>query len=198
MTSSPSGGTARPRGRGAATRRALLDAARELFATDGYEGTTVRAVAERAGVNQALLFRHFGSKDALFAEAVTEPATALLHAGPPEELLGRVLTAMLADDRDAGLFLAALRSGGLAEAVGAEVGGGYQRAFAALAETGEPDDAAVRADLLLAWLLGLALARSVLRTPALAAADPDTVCAHVVRTARTLVGPAVAPPPEPR
>jgi AcrR family transcriptional regulator len=196
MTASPPGGTARPRERGAATRRALLDAARELFAADGYERTTVRAVAERAGVNQALLFRHFGSKDALFAEAVTEPATALLHAGPPGELLGRVLAAMLADDRDAGLLLAALRSGsGLAEAVGAEVGGGYERAFAALAATSDPDDAALRADLLLAWLLGLALARGVVRTPALAAADPAAVCAHMTRAARELLGPAVAPEP---
>src|SRR5690242_4388711 len=92
---------ARPRD-SAATRRALLAAGRELFADAGYEGTTVRAVAERAGVNQALLFRHFGSKEGLFAEAVTGEALDLLAAGPPEQVLPRTLAAIMATDDNAG------------------------------------------------------------------------------------------------
>jgi AcrR family transcriptional regulator len=47
------------------TRARILAAARELFERLGTRGTTTREVAERAGVNEATLFRHFGSKRAL-------------------------------------------------------------------------------------------------------------------------------------
>ena len=49
------------------TRAKILAAARELFECNGTRGTTTREVAERAGVNEATLFRHFGSKRALLA-----------------------------------------------------------------------------------------------------------------------------------
>jgi AcrR family transcriptional regulator len=47
------------------TRAKILAAARELFERNGTRGTTTREVAEKAGVNEATLFRHFGSKRAL-------------------------------------------------------------------------------------------------------------------------------------
>ena len=47
------------------TRARILGAAREIFERNGTRGTTTREVAERAGVNEATLFRHFGSKAAL-------------------------------------------------------------------------------------------------------------------------------------
>jgi AcrR family transcriptional regulator len=43
------------------TRERILVAAREIFEHNGTRGTTTREVAERAGVNEATLFRHFGS-----------------------------------------------------------------------------------------------------------------------------------------
>lgn len=48
-----------------ATRTRILAAAREIFERKGSRGTTTREVAERAGVNEATLFRHFGTKQAL-------------------------------------------------------------------------------------------------------------------------------------
>ena len=62
--------TRRPRGE---ARRLLLDAARDLFARQDYRGTTTREIAEAAGVAEHLLFRHFGSKAALFREALVVP-----------------------------------------------------------------------------------------------------------------------------
>ena len=47
------------------TRSRILLAARDLYEERGTRGTTTREVAERAGVNEATLFRHFGSKAAL-------------------------------------------------------------------------------------------------------------------------------------
>ena len=185
------------------TRRALLAAAEELFTGAGYDRTSVRAIADRAGVNQALLFRYFGNKEALFAQVVAAQALEVLHGGPPEELLERTLRSILSRDGDGGtgpvpagrtvrggLFDSALRSAGSSEAVDAvrdELGSAYTDAFTALA-AGDGGDAALRAELLLGWMLGLHLVRNVFRTPAGAAADDDAVVAHVARAAATLLG----------
>ena len=48
------------------TRETILDAAEETFAKSGYAGTALREIANKAGVNQALLHHYFGSKDGLF------------------------------------------------------------------------------------------------------------------------------------
>ena len=58
------------------TRAKILAAARELFERNGTRGTTTREVAEKAGVNEATLFRHFGSKRALL-DAMREQACGL-------------------------------------------------------------------------------------------------------------------------
>jgi AcrR family transcriptional regulator len=65
----------RPRG---APRKLLLDAARSLFARQDYRSTTTREIAEAAGVTEHLLFRHFGSKAALFREALVLPFTSFV------------------------------------------------------------------------------------------------------------------------
>ncbi|WP_156687424.1 TetR/AcrR family transcriptional regulator [Mycobacterium sp. Marseille-P9652] len=62
----------RPRG---APRGLLLDAGRALFARRDYRSTTTREIAQAAGVTEHLLFRHFGSKAALFREALVAPFT---------------------------------------------------------------------------------------------------------------------------
>lgn len=67
--------TRRPRG---APRRLLLDAARDLFARQDYRSTTTREIAEAADVTEHLLFRHFGTKAALFREALVLPFTNFL------------------------------------------------------------------------------------------------------------------------
>jgi AcrR family transcriptional regulator len=65
----------RPRGE---PRRLLLDAARTLFAHQDYRGTTTREIAQAAGVSEHLLFRYFGSKAALFREALVLPFTSFV------------------------------------------------------------------------------------------------------------------------
>jgi len=53
-----------------ATRSALLGAAVEIFARDGFDGATVGAIAGRAGVNRAMISYHFGGKRGLYAAAL--------------------------------------------------------------------------------------------------------------------------------
>jgi AcrR family transcriptional regulator len=55
------------------TRDEILVASRVLFAERGFAGTTVRAVAEAAGVHAALVHHHFHSKESLFVEALGTP-----------------------------------------------------------------------------------------------------------------------------
>ncbi|TYB50705.1 TetR/AcrR family transcriptional regulator [Nonomuraea sp. PA05] len=56
----------------AATRAALLEAAREEFAAYGVAGARVDRIAERAGVNKERIYGHFGSKEKLFDTVVNE------------------------------------------------------------------------------------------------------------------------------
>jgi AcrR family transcriptional regulator len=69
----------RTRRKAADVRRLLLDAAREVFEANGYGGATTREIARRAGINEVLLFRHFGNKANLFGETVFEPFAQLLR-----------------------------------------------------------------------------------------------------------------------
>lgn len=59
--------------RRARTAQRILAAAREEFAARGYEGATVRGIAQRAGVHASLVMQHYGSKAALFATAAELP-----------------------------------------------------------------------------------------------------------------------------
>lgn len=72
------------------TRNRILAAARAVYEHNGTRGTTTREVADRAGVNEATLFRHFGSKAALLA-AMREHACDL-------ETFREVVAALSGDD----------------------------------------------------------------------------------------------------
>jgi AcrR family transcriptional regulator len=57
-----------------ARKRSILDAARRAFTETGdMNGTTIRAIAERGGISEGVIYRHFESKDQLFYEAVVDP-----------------------------------------------------------------------------------------------------------------------------
>ncbi|MEU8138391.1 TetR/AcrR family transcriptional regulator [Streptodolium elevatio] len=65
--------TERPRRRdAAASRKALLDAARALFGERGYDRTTLRDIGDRAGVDAALVARYYGNKAGLYLAAIEE------------------------------------------------------------------------------------------------------------------------------
>jgi len=64
---------------GSATKRAaILDAARELFMTDGFDRTSVDAIAARAAVSKRTVYDYFGDKRALLLAVVTESSAALM------------------------------------------------------------------------------------------------------------------------
>lgn len=85
-------------GSGALTKQAIGRAARRLFATQGYAGTSVRAIAAAAGADPALVIRHYGSKERLFLETVAiEGRFEHVTSGPLETLGERLVTSLLTE-----------------------------------------------------------------------------------------------------
>ncbi len=171
-----------------ATRHALITAARDLFSGDGFDRTTVRGIADRAGVNQALLFRYFGTKEGLFAEAIRGDALALLDSVPRHELLERTVEVLFDPESAhiAGPLLALLRGSSRVD-VRDEITEVYIAAFAELVDSPDRADAMLRAQLFLAWLLGIALIPATL--PEGHRIDTAAAQAHVLRAARALLNP---------
>jgi len=56
-----------PRLSAEARKEAIVDAVRDVFAEKGFDGTTTRELAKAAGVSEALLYKHFPSKESLYA-----------------------------------------------------------------------------------------------------------------------------------
>jgi AcrR family transcriptional regulator len=69
------------RGGAAATRQAILEAARELFAAHGVDGVSVRDIAASAGVNHALVHRYFGAKSEMVTAILASEAEVMSSMG---------------------------------------------------------------------------------------------------------------------
>jgi AcrR family transcriptional regulator len=74
---SPDNDAAPPRRRAylpaAERRQSILDAAQGVFVRNNLQGARTRDIAKAADINQAVIFEHFASKEALFQEAVVQP-----------------------------------------------------------------------------------------------------------------------------
>lgn len=68
------------------TKRRLKDAATEEFAAGGLHGTTMDAIAKRAGINKERLYNYFGNKDQLFATVLADELARVAAAVPLESL----------------------------------------------------------------------------------------------------------------
>lgn len=63
-------------------RRRIIQAAMGLFARQGFKATTTRQIAERAGINEALIFRHFPSKEDVYWAVINDTCQAGLKRRP--------------------------------------------------------------------------------------------------------------------
>lgn len=82
------------------TRQEIVDAARGIFATSGYRGATIRAIADAADVDPALIHHYFGAKEKLFAATLEFPEDAPARlvsalAGPADGIGERLTRAYL-------------------------------------------------------------------------------------------------------
>jgi AcrR family transcriptional regulator len=78
-------------------RESILHAARAVFVRQGYSGARTKDIATEAGINEALIYRHFQSKEELFDSAVIEPLERWMSTYP--HLGEKIPRAVRAEDR---------------------------------------------------------------------------------------------------
>ncbi|MFJ3958671.1 TetR family transcriptional regulator [Arthrobacter sp. NPDC090010] len=182
------------RGGGGDTRERILSAARTLFAEHGFDGTSLRQVAREAGVDPALVHHFFEGKDELFALSIELPADpsqvlAGVTSDDPgkrsEEIVRAVLTLWESPAQHRlvaflrGTIGSRTRTAMLREVVGRTI---LARVTAGL--SGSPEELALRGDLVASQMVGLMLARYVVRLEPLASASPEDVVRLIAPTVR--------------
>lgn len=184
-----------PRRNAAATKAAILAAARRAFAQSGYDGAGLREIAAAAGVTAMMVKRYFGSKEELFAEVVSDTmkdpvilSAANLAAPDFAAALARSLVTVTtpgATPLDGFLVLFHSASSLSAGKIGRDwIGRGHQ---ATLEKMIGGEHAVERAGLFLALVAGLQVIRQMIQIEALAEADPQTLEALLTPMIRHLV-----------
>jgi AcrR family transcriptional regulator len=165
-----------------ATKAAILVAARERFASDGYERATIRAIAADAGIDPSMVMRYYGNKEKLFAAAAEfDLRLPDVSAIPPAELGVALARHFLHRwEGDEGLS-ALLRAAATNEAAAARMRElfGAQLLPVAAAACPDPADAPRRAGLVASQMLGLAMCRFVLRLPPVVTLPAEEAAAWV-------------------
>lgn len=169
------------------TRGQILEAAREAFADAGFNGATIRAIARRAHVDPALVLHYFGSKEALFNEAIDLPVDITQLAA---EVLGPGLAG--AGERLARIFLGIWETGPahrqlravLRAAVSHEEAARRMRTviegdILAMAAASAGPGSRIRFELAASHLVGLAFARYIIGVEPLASVDRERLAAAV-------------------
>ena len=164
------------------TREAILREARQSFGSAGFSGTTIRGVARAAGVDPALVHHYFGTKDELFAAALELPfdpsvvVPALLAEGLDGlgERVVRTFLGIWDATPGQGPLLALLRSAVSDERAAQSVRDFITKVvLGPLARASGADGAELRASLAASQVVGLAMARYVVRLEPLASASAD-------------------------
>ena len=153
------------------TRDRILTVARDLFARNGFDNTSIRSIAAEAGVDGALVHHYFGTKTQLFAAAIHIPIDPMSVIGPlrevPVEEIGHVLPSLLLPLWDSEMgkgFIATLRSllagsdvsmvrSFLQDVIAAEVGSRVDS---------PPGTGRVRVQFVASQLVGVVMARYIL------------------------------------
>lgn len=170
------------------TRDVILEAARQVFAERGYDGATVRGVAAQAGVDPALLYHYFGSKQQLFVAAMEIPYTweasiPALASGPRDQIGERLVRLMLGlweDPEINPLFMGVVRSAATDPNAAAMVRHLLAKGpLVALAQAIDAPDGELRAMLAASHVMGVALLRYILRVEPMASTDIETLAGMI-------------------
>jgi AcrR family transcriptional regulator len=171
------------------TRQSILEAARKVFAENGYDKASVRAIAAEAQVDPALIHHYFGTKEKLFLETMHSPVNPAVEvpkaiAGPRDEVGGRLVALVLSvwDSPRGAAALALLRS-----AMSSDWTARLMREFVvtqvlrrAITELDiDEKEAPTRAALVATQIAGLAMVRYVLKVEPVASAEPALLVAAI-------------------
>ena len=91
--------TRKPKGEGHSRRGEILMAAERIFVEHGYEGATIRKIADEVGLSSTALYMHFADKGAIlqeicrdaFARLIASNSAVADEAAPPEQRLRRMI-----------------------------------------------------------------------------------------------------------
>jgi AcrR family transcriptional regulator len=148
----------------AATRAAILKAARRRFASEPFEQVGLREVAADAGVDAALIARYFGSKEELFHEVVNDcPDVSSVWAGARGTFGARAMERITGEGKDdgfEGIFIA-LRSTASPRASHIAREAMRRHILDPIAEWLGGEDRDARARLLLAYFMGGVVSRAM-------------------------------------
>ena len=179
------------RGGGADTRSLIQDAARRQFSELGYDRTSLRQVAQEAGVDPALVSHFFGTKEQLFRTVVGFPlnpsdGVAAVVAGPPDQAglrLARFVLGALETESTRQRIIGLVRG-----AIAAPEAARLIREFLTLqllvpvARHLHAGDAEYRASLVMSQIAGMILVRYIVAVEPLASCAPDEVAAALAPT----------------
>ena len=188
----------RSRPKSVRTREAIETAARELFAAQGYERTTVREIGARAQIDPSMIIRYFGSKDALFARVAAPDLKLPDIGGADRARLGETLVRHFLEQwegpRADGALPVLLRSAASNEDAAERLRQMFvAQVLPAIARAGPQETAPMRAGLVATQLLGLALTRYVLRLPPVVAMPWEVIVESIGDTIQRYVGMDTAP-----
>jgi AcrR family transcriptional regulator len=170
-----------------ATRARILEAAREAFATLGYERATVRTIAEMADIHPSMVMRYYTSKEGLFtASSQFDLRLPDLTRVPPDKLGEFIVETFLnrweglggSGDLPALLRLSVTHPEGREKAIAVFT----QQVRPALARVIRSGNPASSGALIATQLVGIAFLRYVLRLPAVVALEEQDLVKQVGQT----------------
>ena len=193
----PTSDTARTVGP-AATRTAILDAARVRFATDGFTSSTIRKIAADAGVDPSLVMQYFGSKGELFASVMdlgpnTMSRISDAFTGPDDAIGERVTRAFLevwdGDPLVSQPLQALLRAAiGSAQATVQLRGLIQKRVIDDLNPLLREGDMATRIEIASSMLVGVVVGRQLVQIEALVGQDREALVAYIAPSIQAILG----------
>jgi AcrR family transcriptional regulator len=179
------------------TRARLLEAARAQFGSRGFDRTSLRAIAGEAGVDQALIIHFFGSKLGLFVEAVElpiDPEVGIRHItdGPMAEIGERVANFVIGalEDQSARSVVTALVRAATSEPEAARLVRERltHELWGPLARELRLDKAELRVALVGSQILGLVVARYVVKVEPLGSLEPHRVASFIAPALQRYLG----------
>src|SRR5689334_1683775 len=176
------------------SRDAVLAAAKKRFATEGYEKTTLRAIAQDAHVDPSMVLYLFGSKEALFRESlrlILDPdvlvAALIGDTGDDPDIGTRMVRTYLRmwETPDTATSMRAMLQSATSNADAHDAFRGFMQNYVLTAVSevlGGGEQARLRATLAASQLVGTAVLRYIIEVPPLATLPADDVVALIAPT----------------
>jgi AcrR family transcriptional regulator len=169
------------------TRNRILDAARLIFGRDGYDHATIRGIAAEANINPAMVMRYYRNKETLFAAVTNFKMNLSAYADVPKSRLGEALVRRILENWESpetgasrrAVLLTAMSN----DAARVKFIGQFESQYVELLKPFGPSKQLANVTALIgSQVVGLLVARYVLRVPEIASLSHEYLIREVGRT----------------